>query len=382
MSNAPPPGPAASPFEQHLRDQVILPGRAYTFDMDDGPERAHLAKVGPFGQALEFLESGVQGEYAKADADASAHQRVHRWLARCSIVSGALAVMLAIIQQAVARTIPQWAGFAAVLEGIAALAGLVAVCFGLYVKHDKRWFVHRHVAERLRMIKFLALGQADLWAGQVQEWKSWVEARVADVVKIRKLDPSKQFEEVKDWAKSGEAEPVEPVPPVEPSVAPDILRAGATYYQWKRVEYQARYFETQAGKLRKQVGPLHHWGVWFFFGASLAVLVHLFADWRAAATAGAVHEVWHFVGVWGLAAAALLPVVNLSRRVWIGAFELVHSASLFEAKQRALKALSAQLHRDCENLPATMHHIAHVEHFLEHEHREWLRLLLEAEWFL
>jgi hypothetical protein len=30
----------------------------------------------------------------------------------------------------------------------------------------------------------------------------------------------------------------------------------------------------------------------------------------------------------------------------------------------------------------TLYHIAHIEQFLADEHREWLRLLQETEWFL
>lgn len=69
-------------------------------------------------------------------------------------------------------------------------------------------------------------------------------------------------------------------------------------------------------------------------------------------------------------------------RAWIGAFERIRSAHSYEAKHHALEKCTKDLKCDEADCAATMHHIAHVEHFIEHEHREWLRLLLDAEWFL
>jgi hypothetical protein len=54
----------------------------------------------------------------------------------------------------------------------------------------------------------------------------------------------------------------------------------------------------------------------------------------------------------------------------------------FRGKTRALFEDSKKLQSDEGDLAKTMHHIAHLEHFLENEHREWLRLLLDAEWFI
>ena len=69
-------------------------------------------------------------------------------------------------------------------------------------------------------------------------------------------------------------------------------------------------------------------------------------------------------------------------RAWIGAFERTRSSHLFEDKHHGLMNTFEGMEHDEGDCAATMHHIAHVEHFLENEHREWLRLLLEAEWFL
>jgi hypothetical protein len=75
-------------------------------------------------------------------------------------------------------------------------------------------------------------------------------------------------------------------------------------------------------------------------------------------------------------------VLGLGARAWLGAFERVRVARLFEAKSRGLLATARAMKADQADHAAAMHHVAHVEHFLENEHREWLRLLLAAEWFL
>lgn len=375
-----PPIPTATtpdPWEEHLSQQLILSDRAYTFDMDDGPEQVPLAQCVVLNDAIQFLNREVGEVYRDADQQAIAFQGTHRFLAKWAIWTGALAVMLAIAQPALTRTLPEWAGKAAWLEGAAVMAGVFAVVFGLLAKFGNKWFVRRHVAERLRMLKFLALGQSELWCGKKAEWEAWVRGQIETILKI------KSIEQVKHWAESVKAEPDEPKPP-QCAVDPAEVCAYSTYYQWKRVKFQAAYFNNQTQKYRNKSWFLVRVPLPLFFLSIGAVGLHFFADLMGGAkVAGGTESIgWHEVGVWALTAAALLPVASLCVRAWLGAFEHVRSASLFAAKRQALISLSDQLTQDRGDLATTMHHIAHVEHFLENEHGEWLRLLLEAEWFL
>ena len=52
------------------------------------------------------------------------------------------------------------------------------------------------------------------------------------------------------------------------------------------------------------------------------------------------------------------------------------------AKHQAMHKAVARLGNGTDELPVILAHIRHDELFLEQEHREWLRLLLDAEWFL
>ena len=66
----------------------------------------------------------------------------------------------------------------------------------------------------------------------------------------------------------------------------------------------------------------------------------------------------------------------------MAAFELPRSASLFGSKRYALVSAGSQLERDRGDIALTQRHIEEIEHFLENEHREWLRLLRDSEWYL
>jgi len=68
------------------------------------------------------------------------------------------------------------------------------------------------------MLKFLALGRPELWCGNKSEWKEWLRARMDDIAAITTI------EQVKQWAESGEAEVVEPLPPPCAKAAGGCLR--------------------------------------------------------------------------------------------------------------------------------------------------------------
>lgn len=348
--------------------------RAYTFDMDDGPEDAHLKGFARLGKALAFLNTTLTPEYRAADRSAGINQTWHRWLANGAIFFGVLAICCAIVQLALKQSLPSWTGLVAELEYVAAGAALIAVVVGLVAKFNKRWFVKRHVAERLRMLKFRALGQPDLWADNENAWRGWVTAEIHSLLSIKKID------QVRNWSRAKVRTP-EPVPPqcVEDEATNTAI---TTYYCRKRVDFQAHYFKKQSEKYERQSHPLHSAGLWLFFISVLAVLAHFVAEQFAGAATEADKHTWEQVGIWCIALAALLPVVSAGIRAWLGAFELARSADLFDANHASLVVISKDLLLEKAQCASTMRQIAYVERLLEDEHREWLRLLMNAEWFL
>lgn len=367
--------PATRQWDEHLAQQLEDPKRAYTFDMEEKPESEHLAHFPRLAEAIRFLDEQVKPAYARADSEALLHQKRHRLLSRVAIIGGGLAIGFAILQLALKQSLPAWTGMVGWLEGVAVLAGLAAVVFGLWAKSDDQWFIQRHVAERLRMLKFQALGRTEFWSGQMEEWRRWVGEELAGIQAIGDIKT------VKAWATSGHAEPFEPVPPA--CLQDETALATVIYYRRKRVDFQAAYFRRQSERFKMEAPWLHQAGLPLFFGSIVMVILHFIADYAGHHTHDhAAARFWEIVGVWALALAALLPVLGFGARAWIAAFERTRSAHQFQAKHRGLVRSSDDLARDQADCAATMHHIAHVEHFLEHEHREWLRLLLDAEWFL
>jgi hypothetical protein len=362
-------------WDAHLRRELDDVARAYTFDMDDSIEGPHLEAFPQLRESIRFLNEDVLPAYQSADRAAIDHQRTHRWLAKTAILSGGFAIAFAILQLALRQSFPSWTWLVAALEGVAVFAGLTAVVVGLIAKFDKQWLLKRHIAERLRMLKFQALGRAELWAQDQEAWRAWVRTERAAICAIDDIT------QVKEWSKSGVAEVVEP--PAPSRADNEALNSAiALYYCRKRVGFQVAYFERQSQKLNESTW-LHRAGLPLFFASVVAVVLHFGADMlatRAGDTATA--HLWELIGIWTLALAALLPTVSFGVRAWVGAFELARSAHLFDAKAHALAKSSTDLYTDRARCASTMHHIAHVEHFLEHEHREWLRLLMEAEWFL
>ena len=364
-----PASAATREWDAHLARQLENKDRAYTFDMDEMPEEGYLARVPALAEAIRFLDDHVKVAYYKADAAALAHQKTHRRLAGVAIIGGALAIVLAIFQLALKASHPGSIRSIGLLEVVAAGA---AVTIGFWAKFDHQWFIQRHIAERLRMLKFQALGQAKFWSGQRDGWQRWVRRQIADLEEIADIKT------VKAWSIGGHAEPFEPVPPSCPDDE-TATAAVAIYYRRKRVDFQAAYFKQQSEKLEKESAWLHRAGFWLFFCSNVIVFVHFLADAMLDPKAAHILE---WIGVWPLALAAILPVLGFAARAWVGAFERTRSAHQFQAKHQGLLRSSNDLLRDQASCAATMHHIAHLEHFLEHEHREWLRLLMDAEWFL
>jgi hypothetical protein len=62
----------------------------------------------------------------------------------------------------------------------------------------------------------------------------------------------------------------------------------------------------------------------------------------------------------------------------LAAFDL----SLYAAKHAVLVHAADLIAKDAGNLQSTQSHMAQIESSLEGEHREWIRLLRETEWFV
>ena len=96
----------------------------------------------------------------------------------------------------------------------------------------------------------------------------------------------------------------------------------------------------------------------------------------------------HTICIILIALAASFPVIGAGIRTLRSAHEFARLASLFRAKHNALKRIRDALDELMNEKIAVKNKTAQVLHtlwqceqFLEDEHYEWLRLMLDAEWY-
>ncbi len=345
--------------------------RSGDFDMDDGPELARADFAPRLKEALVCLQSSVFPAWQVADSSALRHQHWHRVLARITIFTGTTAIILAILQmtKAFSFTLP--------LEIVAVVAGTLAVGVGLWTKGDRKWLCERNRAERLRMLKFRALGWQELWCADHNAWKQRLDSEVA-----RLASPVSETD-LLEWSA------VEHIGN-EPSSCAITSTDGAAladlefYYRIKRLDFQANYFEKRSRQYHAAARPWRHLSLPVFMISTGCVLIHFIAHWLLAGEKLQSQQaaLWEQVEVWSLVFAAILPVAGLGIRVWLGAFEPHRSANLFACKHRTVSDLSKRSANTKNDPHLWTGYVGEAELFFENEHREWLRLMLETEWML
>ncbi len=376
MSDICAPPESVARLDVHLRSQA---GRA-AFDMFDADELPVLEPFPRLHNAVAWLGQQLTPQWRTADGEAMRHQSRHQRLARIAIATGAGAIILAVVQLALRQSWPRMLATAGGLEIVIVLAAVASVFVGHWARSDRHWLGFRHRAEQLRMLKFRALARPELWAGHEAEWKGWLAAEIAA------LPAPDDLQTIERWSRQDTLEfPFADLQGV--AASPEVRQALSTYYRHKRLLNQRDYF---ARKSREAEGNwtarLRHQRVRLFAVTIGFVLVHFAADVLAAhAERGnlttAAHA-WELVSLWSVVLAATLPVAGIGVRAWSAAFEFSRKARSFAAKHEAMDKAAARLENESSALPVVLGHLAHDELFLEQEHREWLRLLLDAEWFL
>ena len=175
---------------------------------------------------------------------------------------------------------------------------------------------------------------------------------------------------------------VKDVPPKVPAgTNKEVLQELFGYYETKRLEFQSNYFDRQAShrylwEKLSRVAP-----VVFFFFSILFALGHFVYD--LVYDLVSEQEQGTF-SVWLILLAACLPVVGAAVRTLRTAHEFGRNAQRFRATSNKLE----QLANDLQNLAqadadpqAKLEVFQSVEKVLEAEHREWTRLMWEAEGF-
>jgi hypothetical protein len=342
-------------------------------DMHDDPS-GPLPPL-PVGTCNPIVE-----RFIPADQNARARRRAYVSSAILTSVFGVCGALLAIVElsrkylESVFRpyTLPTeavlvWIELAAV---VVMLVSWASMWF-----YKSEWLANRHQAERYRQTKYQLLIQPEKWndrhwlteklkaveALKTSRWPGRTFARLDHSIE-REL-PSIPFETEKKMLAGGE------------------VRQLLNYYLLKRLTPQKEYFEKRAGSNR-------FWNSGFFLLEMLLALGVVFAFLHGMYS---LYRMDELRAAESLLLAACMPVVAAYVRSLRSSFEFSRNKSRFASAHGVLLRLEQALNRDLKSLPADDHHGVDAfeiltrlhcsEHILVTEHIEWLRLMIETEFF-
>jgi hypothetical protein len=284
---------------------------------------------------------------------------------------------------------------------------LFAVVLGLWAAVSKKWLVKREKAERCRFLKFGLLASPELWGDDRKREER--QALFCDRLKknLRTLDWQSLQDSVARGDKTFEDTTSRVAASIdEETIDRETLKQLFDYFQEKRLCYQLKYFERQAKRRRRWDRVTRALPLLLFFasiGAALlhslyevdffkSLLVEPLLDKFPALTPEKIkveiqtHQGSYDPGPYNTATllmlmlAACLPVIAAAIRLLRTAHEFGRNTLRFRATSDELNQLLDRLEKVAD--PQTKLEILHkTERALQAEHREWLRLMIEAEWF-
>lgn len=335
------------------------------YDMIDPDEE--IERSWPLlAELLRFCRETILPPFREADRTAVRCQWHHKIVVMIAAVCGSLAVMLAIAQLALQR-IEHVTEMAGTIELISALLALVAVGFGLWAARQKQWLLERHKAERFRLLKYAFLVNSIFCKDHAA-----LQQRTSETVEvISDLDEV----DMEGWLET------RVLPEIEDDGAPsdpltEFQRQLQKYILTKRVSFQKRYFQLRANTARHTDHFLHQLPPAMFFASVICVFLH--AGWdrlqpESARTNPGVGIVLTFF-------AAALPVLGAGIRTIRSAMEYGRNTLRYVAAWHNLKKMEIEIEQAHTTVGLQLRS-TRVEQLLEVENREWLRLMIEAEWF-
>jgi ryanodine receptor 2 len=325
-------------------------------------------------EVLSACREGVEDPYRRADAAAMSAKTQHRWITIVAAVCGTVAILFAIVQ------LTGWLGSELVIgEFLAALAALAAVVFGLISARQQRWLLERHKAERYRFLKFGLFAKPAVWDGAAESGgENPLKAFQQQADALLRLT----VHEMHQWAE-GDALTEMPAERSGCGVSNEIVRGLIAYYLRKRLLPQVEYFRREAGRNTANDRPLRYLPMLCFFGSVVCVLLHFSIDMGmrfAGISDQAELPRGLALGTALVALAAALPAVGAGVRTVRGAGEFSRNNVRIRAKYIALRAFAERLPKE-ETAAAVFKDLWCCEQILASEHREWLRLMAEVEWY-
>jgi hypothetical protein len=310
--------------------------------------------------ALVICNSTVEQCWARADAAAVHYQRRHRVIVDVIAVTGTLAVVLGTV------TLSQPIGSLAVRvsEAVAAAAAIVAVVLGLWAGYQRNWILERHKAERLRLIEYRALRRFVGEAGaEIDAWALTLDQEIATIERTSQ-------DSLDQWV-AGEDLVFDEFNGSQMTPRSDVLvHDVVAHYCANRIARQQVYFNDKA---RRNLA----WD-----RRTRLVITALFFLSVAAIIPGAILRLFAHtpVSTAFITIAIVAPAIAAGVRLYRSAHEFARNSIRFRAKHVALHILSERLEHETST-HVLLQDLEYAERLFEAEHREWLRLMLDAEWY-
>jgi hypothetical protein len=342
------------------------------------------------GNLLRACKPVVKSFY-EAEREAFKYQTNYRWNAKWAARLGTGAIVLGVLLL-VLMQFGNLPGFSLVrlslapvtlIELVVAVAAIVIVTRGQFASDKEKWLLERNRAERCRLLKFSVLTDPEIWIGAksaISEDK--LQRRLRDI-------QSAELTTLWNWIEK-DPPPRCPEPFVNHRVSASALLQLVDYYRKKRLDFQLGWLARTAKRYEEKHRPKSYQFSFLFYASIVAVFLHTVAGLPQLSEELGIHVLPGLVIV-GMTAlsfififfAVIFPVIGTGLRTSQLADEPARNASRYRAKEYALDELSARLGQamDAQDPDVVFRELGFCEQVLELDQREWLRLMIEAEWF-
>lgn len=339
-----------------------------------------LEGEGLLPQALRILKAEASDKYWPLNAEAKTLQEQHRRITWRALVTATGAVVLAISQllvKAMGWELPL--KVMPYLEVGFAVGAVYYVGYGLYLSVQKRWLLERHKAELLRFLKYsaiLRLAQEPAGTSDLKTWGQRVKREAEAICQIDEVD-------LRRWWKKNPTT-LAGARPGAPQANAQDFEAIVSYYKKKRLDAQLKYFFGKSETTLEEDEITKYVPAAMFLASVVCAILHVVLggvgylgehvfEWKSME--------WETKTGWILVTlAALFPVAGAAFRTHRSANEFSRNTVRYHAVYQELLEMSDFL--DSPPDPAQkIEKLRRCEETLEDEHREWLRLMDEAEWY-
>jgi hypothetical protein len=314
----------------------------------------------------------INALFFAVDGEALRNQRWHRAFTLAATLCGGGAVLIGVWNLDLASPHRDLAG----TEFTLVVLLVVSIAIGLWQQRKNRWLLNRHKAELLRLLKFEFLTTPSAWNAHDVTAAQWVGDRV------RAIDAVRDRRALRAAVSTARIAEELTLPPDIPS--PALIKL-VEYYLGKRLNPQKEYLADRAQRNAFWDGALQRNVNTTLFFLSVAAIAT-----QAVFILGGVPDRARSIFITTLGAASL-PVIASIIRTLRSAFEFSRNRSRFLSAHDALSKLeqrlthyllwahSTELAPDAKAM--ILREFERCETQLRTEHNEWLRLMLEAEWF-